>query len=64
MLTVWGIADIERDLIRTRMAEGRSRAKGPRAVVGRLPAFTPAQQKEVTGRRAEGATAPRTGAQL
>jgi Resolvase, N terminal domain len=36
-----GLADVERDLIRTRTAEGRSRAKGPRGQqMGRPPALT------------------------
>ena len=47
-----GLADVERDLIRTRTAEGRSRAKAR----GRPPSLTPAQQKEATRRRAQGAT--------
>ncbi|MFZ3235424.1 MAG: hypothetical protein WA417_11875 [Stellaceae bacterium] len=37
-----GLADVERDLIRTRTAEG----------MGRPPSLTPAQQKEATRRRA------------
>ncbi len=40
-----GLADVERDLIRTRMAEGRS-----------PPKLTPQQQEEARRRRAEGAT--------
>ena len=52
-----GLADVERDLIRTRTAEGRSRARqGPRAADGPTPALTQAQQTEATRRRAEGAT--------
>ena len=51
-----GLADVERDLIRTRTAEGRSRAKARGQHMGRPPALTPAQQKEATRRRAEGAT--------
>jgi DNA invertase Pin-like site-specific DNA recombinase len=51
-----GLADVERDLIRTRTAEGRSRAKARGQQMGRPPALTPAQQKEATRRRAEGAT--------
>ena len=47
MLTVLGgLADVERDLIRTRTAEGRSRAKAQGKHMGRPPALTPAQQKE------------------
>src|SRR6202035_1232290 len=51
-----GLADVERDLIRTRTAEGRSRAKAQGAHMGRPPSLTPAQQKEATRRRAQGAT--------
>jgi DNA invertase Pin-like site-specific DNA recombinase len=51
-----GLADVERDLIRTRTAEGRSRAKARGQQMGRPPALTPAQQKEASRRRAEGAT--------
>src|ERR1700748_3140973 len=51
-----GLADVERDLIRTRTAEGRSRAKAQGQQMGRPPALSPAQQKETTRRRAEGAT--------
>jgi DNA invertase Pin-like site-specific DNA recombinase len=51
-----GLADVERDLIRTRTAEGRSRAKARGQQMGRPAALTPAQQKEATRRRAEGAT--------
>src|ERR687893_230266 len=51
-----GLADVERDLIRTRTAEGRSRAKALGKHMGRPPSLTPAQQKEATRRRAQGAT--------
>jgi DNA invertase Pin-like site-specific DNA recombinase len=51
-----GLADVERDLIRTRAAEGRSRTKAQGKAMGRPPSLTPAQQKEATRRRAEGAT--------
>jgi DNA invertase Pin-like site-specific DNA recombinase len=51
-----GLADVERDLIRTRTAEGRSRAKARGQPMGRPPPLTPAQQKEATRRRAQGAT--------
>src|SRR6201984_2617219 len=51
-----GLADVERDLIRTRTAEGRSRAKAQGKHMGRPPSLTPAQQKEATRRRARGAT--------
>src|SRR6202045_3071155 len=51
-----GLADVERDLIRTRTAEGRSRAKAQGRHMGRPPSLTPAQQKEASRRRAQGAT--------
>src|SRR5580693_3514752 len=51
-----GLADVERDLIRTRTAEGRSRAAAQGKAMGRPPSLTPAQQKEATRRRAQGAT--------
>ena len=51
-----GLADVERDLIRTRTSEGRSRAKAQGKHMGRPPSLTAAQQKEATRRRAESAT--------
>ena len=51
-----GLADVERDLIRTRTAEGRSRAKAQGKHMGRPPSLTPAQQKEAIRRRSHGAT--------
>jgi len=51
-----GLADVERDLIRTRTAEGRSRAQKRGQHMGRPPKLTPAQQDEARRRRAEGAT--------
>jgi DNA invertase Pin-like site-specific DNA recombinase len=51
-----GLADVERDLIRTRTAEGRSRAKARGQHMGRPPKLTPQQQAEAKRRRAEGAT--------
>ena len=41
-----GLADVERDLIRTRTAEGRSRAQARGQHMGRPPALTPQQQAE------------------
>ncbi len=41
-----GLADVERDLIRTRTAEGRVRAKARGQHMGRPPKLTPQQQKE------------------
>jgi DNA invertase Pin-like site-specific DNA recombinase len=51
-----GLADVERDLIRTRTAEGRSRATARGQHMGRPPALTPQQQTEARQRRADGAT--------
>jgi DNA invertase Pin-like site-specific DNA recombinase len=51
-----GLADVERDLIRTRTAEGRSRAMARGQHMGRPPKLTPQQQKEARRRRAEGET--------
>jgi len=51
-----GLADVERDLIRTRTAEGRNRAKAQGKAMGRPPTLTPEQRKEATRRRARGAT--------
>src|SRR6266850_6897861 len=52
----WLLADVERDLIRTRTAEGRSRAQKRGQRMGRKPKLTEAQQAEARQRRAEGAT--------
>ena len=51
-----GLADVERDLIRSRTAEGRTRAKAQGKHMGRPPSLTPAQQEEATRQRAQGAT--------
>jgi DNA invertase Pin-like site-specific DNA recombinase len=51
-----GLADVERDLIRTRTAEGRVRAKARGQHMGRPPKLTPQQQREARRRRAEGET--------
>ena len=51
-----GLADVERDVIRTRTAEGRSRAKARGQHMGLPPKLTPQQQKEARRRRAEGET--------
>jgi DNA invertase Pin-like site-specific DNA recombinase len=49
-----GLADAERDLIRTRMAEGCNRAKARGQHMRRPPKLTPQEQKEAR-RRADGA---------
>jgi DNA invertase Pin-like site-specific DNA recombinase len=51
-----GLADVERDLIRTRTAEGRGRAKARGQHMGRPPKLTPAQRAEARARREDGAT--------
>ena len=51
-----GLADVERDLIRTRTAEGRSRAKARGQHMGRPPKLTDVQKAEARQPRAEGAT--------
>ena len=51
-----GLADVERDLIRTRTVEGRSRAKARGQHMGRPPKLTPQQQREARRRRAQGET--------
>ena len=55
MLTVLaGLAEFERELIRTRTGEGRERAK-PRGVrMGRKPKLTPHQRREALARRDAG----------
>jgi DNA invertase Pin-like site-specific DNA recombinase len=42
-----GLSDVARDLIRTRTAEGRARAKARGQHIGRPQKLTPQQQKEL-----------------
>ena len=52
MLTVLGgLAEFERDIIRTRTGEGRKRAKARGVKMGRKPKLTPHQQREAIKRR-------------
>src|SRR5258707_2452908 len=51
-----GLADVERDLIRTRTAEGHSRAQKRGQRMGRPSQLTDAQKAEARRRRAQGAT--------
>ena len=51
-----GLADVERDLIRTRTAEGRQRAKARGVRLGRKPKLTSQQRHEALARRATGET--------
>jgi DNA invertase Pin-like site-specific DNA recombinase len=55
MLTVLaGLAEFERDLIRTRTGEGRARAVARGVRMGRRPKLTPHQRQEALERRAAG----------
>jgi DNA invertase Pin-like site-specific DNA recombinase len=55
MLTVLGgLAEFERDLIRTRTGEGRARAVARGAKMGRPPKLTPHQRREAIKRREHG----------
>jgi len=51
-----GLADVERDLIRTRTAEGRSRATARGQHMGRPSALSAQQAAEARQRRQDGAT--------
>jgi DNA invertase Pin-like site-specific DNA recombinase len=55
MLTVLGgLAEFERELIRTRTGEGRERAKARGVILGRKPKLTSHQRKEAIARREAG----------
>ena len=55
MLTVLGgLAEFERELIRTRTGEGRQRAVARGVVMGRRPKLTPHQRREAIARREAG----------
>ena len=55
MLTVLaGLAEFERELIRTRTGEGRERAKARGVRLGRRPKLTPHQRREALERREAG----------
>ena len=55
MLTILGgLAEFERELIKARTTEGRSRAKARGVRLGRPPTLTPHQQREALERLAKG----------
>jgi DNA invertase Pin-like site-specific DNA recombinase len=55
MLTILGgLAEFERELIRTRTGEGRERAKARGVVMGRRPKLTSHQRREAIARREAG----------
>jgi len=55
MLTVLGgLAEFERELIRTRTGEGRERAKARGVILGRKPKLSPDQRREALARREAG----------
>ena len=57
MLTVLGgLAEFERELIRSRTSEGRERAKARGVVMGRRPKLTSHQRQEAIARRDAGET--------
>jgi DNA invertase Pin-like site-specific DNA recombinase len=56
IVVLGGLADVERDLIRTRTAEGRVGAQKRGQHMGRPSKLTPAQNAEARKRRARGAT--------
>lgn len=49
-----GLADVERDLIKVRTAEGRARARNRGVKLGRKPKLTPVQREEALARKAAG----------
>jgi DNA invertase Pin-like site-specific DNA recombinase len=56
IVVLGGLADVERDLIRTRTAEGRNRAQKHGQHMGRPSKLTTAQKAEARRHRAQGAT--------
>ena len=51
-----GLADVERDLIRTRTSEGRERAEARGVKLGRKPKLSTEQRREALARRTAGET--------
>jgi DNA invertase Pin-like site-specific DNA recombinase len=54
LIILGGLAEFERDLIRTRTGEGRARAQARGVRLGRKPTLTVHQQREAFQRRAHG----------
>ena len=54
LVVLGGLAEFERDLIRTRTGEGRTRAKARGVRLGRPPKLTPHQVREAIERRDNG----------
>ena len=54
LIVLGGLAEFERELIRTRTGEGRARAKAAGKSLGRKPKLTPHQKEEAIRRRDEG----------
>jgi DNA invertase Pin-like site-specific DNA recombinase len=54
LIVLGGLAEFERDLIRTRTGEGRARAVARGVRMGRKPKMTPHQMKEALRRREAG----------
>src|SRR5438046_10768046 len=50
MLTVLGLAEFERELIRTRTGEGRARAKARGVILGRKPKLTARSEERRVGK--------------
>ena len=54
LIVLGGLAEFERDLIRSRTGEGRQRAKARGVKLGRKPKLTPHQKQEALARRDAG----------
>src|SRR5215212_10071418 len=54
LIVLGGLAEFERELIRSRTGEGRARAKARGVKLGRPPKLTPHQKREALARRESG----------
>src|SRR4051794_14455704 len=54
LIVLGGLAELERELIRTRTGEGRERAKAQGVILGRKPKLTSHQRREAIARREAG----------